>query len=131
MARTPETITENQAIPPGSIISVTLIRLIGKDKISQFNRYVQSVEGQIEQAPGILYYNIQRSDTQYLITSAWTDVKSIRPFRNRGYDLKAMNKIRTIADSIFSTYWPASEIPTREVAEEKLHQAMSRRRPGY
>lgn len=116
-------------IPPGSLISATLIRLTGEDKLPDFMSYVQSVTEQLRETPGMLYFDTHRSNpTHYLTCSIWTDQAAMEAFLNSGNHAEAMKNVRTIADRTFSHHWQGGCIPTWGEVITKLNEAMRTRR---
>ena len=116
-------------IPPGSLISATLIRLTGEDKLPDFMEYVQSVTEQLRETPGMLYFDTHRANpTHYLTCSIWTDQAAMEAFRNSGNHAEAMKNVRATADRTFSHHWQGGCIPTWGEVITKLNEAMRTRR---
>lgn len=122
-------LASSHEIPPGSLISATLIRLTGEDKTPDFLRYVQSVTVQLGETPGLLYFDTHRANpTHYLTCSVWTDQAAMEGFRNSGNHAQAIKDVRSIADRTFSHHWQGGCIPTWHEVRTKLNDAMGARR---
>lgn len=136
MARTPEAKTENPKIPPGSFISVTLIRSTG-ERDTLLEHYVGDVKRKIAQSLALVRIDSQKfGPTQYLIRSVWPDEKSMRASSNIRDLLKTMEQTqgtikRTIISKTFTTYWIDDEIHGWKETAEKVLQALARSGTRY
>lgn len=97
------------------LVSATQLKIKGITGLLLFIPMIWNIRKQLSAADGLVFVKYQG----LRILSGWEDDASMRVFRNNGYHLDAMNKIKTIGQAK-SVSWQAGSEPDWKEAIERL-----------